>query len=388
VAIDKVTLLGGSNSLKSGGLKTGISKKVQILNLALGASSTNQNLYELIRNKDEISKTDLIITESNVNDFHNLNMLDGDIEVVKRNIEVFYAKLAEFRIPVVVILLPLQTKRFRSKNVILDKHRSCSNLYGFNIIDMHDFFHSNGLNEFFYFDNLDHPLLKIMERLGEVIVDSKSDFLLHNEFENIDFKVDVIVEKSNSEIMKIKKNSLFKELCMPIEAPLIMDATFLGYEIIGFHTWSDTYSCLNFTNNNKKISKHVNDECQFHDLYESFIIDDTSYIDAKYYDATELSMRVSGVSKKKNCGNVNLINIMVYKRTGSSIMQNSSIGHKYKVHNNLLNFIFELKDITYEYTVLKSNCIKKQGIIRKLAWLIFTGETKSIVKKKFLGLFK
>ncbi|EJK8326806.1 hypothetical protein NLU69_001927, partial [Campylobacter coli] len=67
-----VVLLGGSNSILVQGLQKGLreNENINFTNLALGATTSLQNLYEIIRNKNKqkIQSADLIITESNIND--------------------------------------------------------------------------------------------------------------------------------------------------------------------------------------------------------------------------------------------------------------------------------------------------------------------------------
>ncbi|EAJ9572441.1 hypothetical protein E5B80_08620 [Campylobacter coli] len=66
-----VVLLGGSNSVMVNGLQKGLRQEnVNLTNLALGACSSIQNLYELKRerNREFLDSADLIITESNINE--------------------------------------------------------------------------------------------------------------------------------------------------------------------------------------------------------------------------------------------------------------------------------------------------------------------------------
>ncbi|EJH9383073.1 hypothetical protein NF805_001689, partial [Campylobacter jejuni] len=98
-----IVLLGGSNSVMVNGLSAGLSQKhVKLTNLALGATSCLQNLYELkrIRNQEIIDKADLIITESNVNDAF---LSD---EYLFENLSYFYRELYLTKKKVLVIILP------------------------------------------------------------------------------------------------------------------------------------------------------------------------------------------------------------------------------------------------------------------------------------------
>ena len=65
-----IILLGGSNSVMVNGLQKGLREYANVTNLALGATTSIQNLYELKREKNQeaIKNADLIVTESNIND--------------------------------------------------------------------------------------------------------------------------------------------------------------------------------------------------------------------------------------------------------------------------------------------------------------------------------
>ncbi|HFZ5152864.1 TPA: hypothetical protein ACIK0Z_001582, partial [Campylobacter jejuni] len=93
-----VVLLGGSNSVMVNGLQKGLKEgiekfnttvnkeqeKLKFYNLALRASSSLQNLYELKRdrNKTILKNAELIISESNVNDSWSYNNIEI-YEIVK-----------------------------------------------------------------------------------------------------------------------------------------------------------------------------------------------------------------------------------------------------------------------------------------------------------------
>lgn len=55
-------LLGGSNSVLRNGIASGLSERSELINLALGASSSLQNLYEIIRNNNFVESADIIIS--------------------------------------------------------------------------------------------------------------------------------------------------------------------------------------------------------------------------------------------------------------------------------------------------------------------------------------
>ena len=85
-----IILLGGSNSVMVNGLQKGLKQMgINLTNLALGATTSIQNLYEILRdkNKTAIDESDLIITESNINDIeqvYNLKDLYMNKDLIKK----------------------------------------------------------------------------------------------------------------------------------------------------------------------------------------------------------------------------------------------------------------------------------------------------------------
>lgn len=72
-----VVLLGESHFAIKNGLQKGLEDTgCQVLNLSLGATPGIQNLYEIIRHKENIQKADLIITGSNTHDIAQYNNPD------------------------------------------------------------------------------------------------------------------------------------------------------------------------------------------------------------------------------------------------------------------------------------------------------------------------
>ncbi|EOI3655236.1 hypothetical protein ACMTT1_001646, partial [Campylobacter jejuni] len=98
-----VVLLGGSNSVMVNGLQKGLRKEnVNLTNLALGGSSSLQNLYELKRkrNQEYLENADLIISESNIND------RAAAFDVVLKHTDWLYSELASMNKKILIILMP------------------------------------------------------------------------------------------------------------------------------------------------------------------------------------------------------------------------------------------------------------------------------------------
>ncbi|MBN2671473.1 MAG: hypothetical protein JXX29_07360 [Deltaproteobacteria bacterium] len=107
-AIPKGILFGGSNSIIIGGFADGLQSNLPNLkNVAVGTSSSLQNLFELIRHGDEIANADFIITESNVNDSLAAAKLQ-DVPFVVKNADWYYRELSRSGLPVFVLMMPLK----------------------------------------------------------------------------------------------------------------------------------------------------------------------------------------------------------------------------------------------------------------------------------------
>lgn len=271
-----IVLLGGSNSVLKHGLKKGLSQNgVRLLNYSLGNSTTLQNLYELIRHKDEIEKAELIVSESNVNDI----LSSQNPDTIHKNIALFYETLSCFAQKVVVLILPL------ANDFINEWHRENVLKYGFNFVDVDKYFTQNNLNDF-YAPFGSHPLPKAMELLGKNILAQSQSLSNHSKNESSnEFK---IFKLSNS-LQSIKqKNSAFCEEALRLVHSISLHEELEGYELLGIHTWNEEqkeltkpetqYSNLNLSNKSKALSFKIQTLNCFYDVNEEFIIDKESFI--------------------------------------------------------------------------------------------------------------
>ncbi|HFP7618313.1 TPA: hypothetical protein ACHD2S_001527, partial [Campylobacter jejuni] len=98
-----IVLLGGSNSVMVNGLQKGLRQEnINLTNLALGGSSSLQNLYELKRkrNQEYLENADLIISESNIND------RAAAFDVVLKHTDWLHSELASMNKKILIILMP------------------------------------------------------------------------------------------------------------------------------------------------------------------------------------------------------------------------------------------------------------------------------------------
>lgn len=359
-----VSLLGGSNSLKKSGLRKSLSKNSNFKNYALGASTSIQNLYEIIRNKKEIKKSDLVISESNVNDFHNINELRYDFSIAKRNIELLYSELAKLECCVLILLLPLQTKKYSYSEEVNYIHRKCIDKYGFNCIDMDMFYKENFLSDFYYFDNLDHPLDYIMKRLGEQIID-RFDLLKKHNSVNLYLDEFLIVDEFRNE-KRLKENSMFCEYLTDIKESIQLDANYKGYNIIGLHSWSDESSIITLKNEDFEVSRYVNNECQFHEFHNDFLVTDWTWVLPNSENQNfEKSIRTDNVKYPNHDNYPSIIGILLYKNSIRLKEDECSDAGANDITFLLLEYLTELKIFIEDFNRIKKSMLFHRRMLFK-----------------------
>ncbi|WP_297809558.1 hypothetical protein [uncultured Helicobacter sp.] len=170
----KLVLLGGSNSAILKGLQQGLKQEhIELTNLALGATNSLQNLFEIVhsKNKQALKEADFIVIETNINDSHMI--LQGfSIQVIGRNLAWLCEELYRLGKRVIWLILP-----FVNDNPALNAFlKENANHYGFNVIDMQERYVAQGLIQFFNTNDTYHQLFSLMSLLGEKIIESLADF--------------------------------------------------------------------------------------------------------------------------------------------------------------------------------------------------------------------
>ena len=240
-----IVLLGGSNSVMVNGLQKGLREYANVTNLALGGTTSIQNLYELYRpkNQEAIKNADLIITESNINDIdhHLCKYKQFSLDNIFEELFYLYTKLYLLHKPICIIILPLYYDNYR---VINNMHRFLVNYYGFNIVDVNHYYEENSLVEFgkkFSY----HQMNVVSRNIGKGIAKNIDKFKASDKvIENIylpEFKVLTPQDMKRFGDFKIfnPKNSVFNEVVYRLEVDNYL--SFKGYEeyrIIGIHSWN------------------------------------------------------------------------------------------------------------------------------------------------------
>ncbi|WP_229239596.1 hypothetical protein [Campylobacter volucris] len=290
-----VVLLGGSNSVKINGLSKGLlQKNINLINLALGSTTSIQNLYELKRERiQKLKNIDLIITESNVNDINaNNNQYENlSLQKIYENLLYLYSELASLNTKVLVILLPYNKGEYK---VINNIHLFFIKKFGFNLINLDAYYSENYLYDFHNIVDEGHPQNTIMRMLGENIINNMRDFNTHMFIKNkecfIICKPDELSIKKGKIIHSHYKNSMYNEKFIKIEdAILKFPKKYDGYRILAIHTWNQQndlnlkqclYNISNIFIKNKTscIIKSTNFLNSVVELQKKIVIDDDTSI--------------------------------------------------------------------------------------------------------------
>jgi len=354
--VRKITLLGGSNSIHKNGMYKFLNHNTELTSLALGASSSLQNLYEVIRNSEVIRQSDLIISESNVNDFHNYNLIGTTLNVIEKNIERLYRRLATCGIKVIVVLLPLQTKKFNDADNINLLHIKYIKEFSLNYIDMHAYYKENGLSELLYFDNLDHPLDGVMYQLAESIVNIIDNIRLPSK--NKDYTSYSVFKFSENFDTKIKQNSLFCEAVFEVNSQYKLPSELINKKIVGIHAWSDGNSVVKIQDSEAIWARGTNSEVQFHDLNQQLIIKNGTYIcRGQDSECTENSIRYPEKVTTETHNPKVIALFLIDKDSGDKqdIQGNSTS------YNQCLDFLLIEKEILTQY----QQCKRSMGKFKK-----------------------
>lgn len=299
----KICMLGGSNSITKDGLKLGFEKALEkmgggvLLNYALGSSTSSQNLFELIRHRDEIAKCDLIISDTLVNELSNhYGKPKTSLNTIHQNIKYFYNELSKFKTKVVILLLPTTLEaRHNDSNLIVNMHVYYANLYDFYVLNIHEYYIKHKLIEFGDIYGA-HQLSSILRKIAENIILNYNKIIIKSKpsiDNSIIYKI-VYAKDLNKDTFQIK-NSIFCEEVIKISG----DDTFSlckykGYFLIGILSWNhdelltnsvyETYSSIIIENNSYTLIKPAAHLLQFNDIKDSFLIDNDTIMKFNKYN--------------------------------------------------------------------------------------------------------
>ncbi len=296
-----VILLGGSNSVMVNGLQKGLRQEnINLTNLALGSTTSIQNLYEIKKeqNKKIIEQADLIITESNVNEVggHNDSKENLSLKIINRNINWLYNELSKLNTKILIILFPSMRRHI---NIINNLHKINAKKYNFNLIDLQAYYQTNDLLQFHIDYDIAHPQYQFMLELGKNIIQNIDSFM-YGKIKNIKnnlpkfqicYAQNLQVTQGFVDSFKIS-NSMYNEKIVKLDHNTILKfpKEFYNYKILAIHTWNKHDDKLNFAqclynfsniflqNKSNHILKATNYLNSVVELQNNFFIDQNTII--------------------------------------------------------------------------------------------------------------
>ncbi|EAK2540455.1 SGNH/GDSL hydrolase family protein, partial [Campylobacter upsaliensis] len=245
----------------------------------------------ILKNQKMFQNADLIVIETNINDFDVWAYLDFSFSVICRNFEALCRLLASFNTKILFLILPFADKKVQNR-AINNFELYHIKKYGFNFIDMQNYYENKNLNDFYSTTDLYHQLESLMRELGKNIILNLKQFHHHKKdsvklpnfiaksplqlFENLDKNKINFKENSllNKEIYKLKKGE-----------KLYFKKEFEGYVLIGLGIWLDekenNYSSASFILQNDRIKivkMHSGAYYLFHTFEKEFNISKQAFI--------------------------------------------------------------------------------------------------------------
>lgn len=341
----KTILLGGSNSIMKDGLNKSLNINNSLINLALGASGSLQNLFQLLKNKDLFDDNTLVVTESNVNDSFNIHthgIINKDI--ILNNIDFYYSELSKTSGYILVIIMPIREYLNKTEpeeiiKLVWERHLDNINKYGFYFIDLYShFLKLDYLSIKYIMPDSRHVIQSYMYNMGIRIINYFKNAHLKKHFinnqETVSHELFLPTEECDLQIL-IKNNSFFKEKTIELDYKFKIPEKFEGMKLSGIGTWSDNTSALKLENRNKSFLKKFNNINAFNEVIEELIIDRETYLSSIYIK--------SPISEKSI--NVNL---------RSEINSNVHItGLLFRLENNLFNNELENLGINLKHLIPK-----------------------------------
>ncbi|HEG3340324.1 TPA: hypothetical protein SC008_001602, partial [Campylobacter jejuni] len=374
----KITLLGGSNSVLTNGLKAGLKQEnIELKNYALGACTCLQNLYSVVLHKDDILKSDLIITESNVNEIHHMCRIKMPISKISYIINMFYEELFFLNKKILVLILPIQEKCHMDIEVINNLHRVNCIKYGFNLIDMHNYYKASGVNSFFMdLPENHHPMESIMKKIGQNIVLHKDRFKypkkIHQQKKTRQFIVYIPDRDFSGKYLakNTRCNSLYSEEFFRItkENKIHFPPEYTGCNLVAIFTWNEigeygpfVYSSIVVENKDTTLIKPSNGWMQFSEVHRDFIIDEKTFAFFNYEEReiTENSILIH--QKKNKLDYIDLISFFLIREYNHFEICNLDLAHKEeKIFSKEYNCDLLIPDLIFLKSAIEEYCIKKE----------------------------
>lgn len=369
----KICLLGGSNSVMTYGISSGLCHDND-LQIPLGATSSLQNIHALISN--DIMMCDIIVTESNVNDSYNIGCANYPKELVLDNIRSLYDELYRTGKMVISLILPIMPYKnhVESKKLIdevNDLHRSLCFKYGFNFIDMAAFFSKfsiDNVNTNIIMPDIRHPLESFMHELGTRLRDYawncinmqpkyfkrnriESNFYFINNFPELPIK-----HKTNSKFQR-KVNVLYDEININSSD---------GY-LCGIETWSDGISQLVITcGSGSVLVKNFGELLSFNEITKTSL--DCFNLRSHTGKALLITEPSVNVGNKESIESLVAITSLMFKRKNADISDiNINVSRNISfLIPNIEHHIAGIKRFMKEYNLVRIDDIVNDSLLESL----------------------
>ncbi|MCR8682676.1 SGNH/GDSL hydrolase family protein [Campylobacter sp. LMG 17559] len=306
-----IVLLGGSSFFMQNGIQEGLrqgslassKEEIFIYNYAIGATTSIQNLCELVRRQKVLKTADLIITNSNIND--SISVLSTKeqqpIEILYRNLFLYYQELHKLKKIILVLITPFDRDDIRNK-FIINIHRGLIKYFGFNFIDMYEYYEHHNLFEFGKRRDTVHEFDFVMRELGRNIIKNLKSFFISQKNVNHFLQEYYFLPAKELEVVRgnVKKihhsNFSYGEDVVRIETGDIVKIPdkYYNYQIIALHTWNNhipwdekwqkldqfvlNYSSIEISNLQNSVIKETNSLINVLELHKDFIIKPNTYI--------------------------------------------------------------------------------------------------------------
>lgn len=412
----KGILFGGSNSIISGALRDGLSNGLELSNFAVGASSSIQNLSKLIQNKEEVARSDIVFSESNVNDSHNINTLSIPPNLILSNINLYYEEMSLVTNKCIIFILPVRCIMGKTEDesivsTVNECHKENAKKYGYPVIDVSEcfnqipdewvrlllpdprhvnnaFMYNLGLNTSSYFLKGGFKFTQQPAYLESLI--KINEYIL------------ITAEKMGEGDRK--KNSMFEENTFElIEGKYFkLPKSSIGYSLIGIGTWSNGPSTIEIRNKGVTIVKSFNSLNAFNELIQPLVLgEDTSFTSKKGENTqTEKSVNVNLNTKANSCVLITCLllklNVNKDKHPIKVDINYTNVDYSFLIPNpepyyrsilffiqkTPINFLIDKKSISFngDLGIYYSNCVRDAAL--------FFSKKKSPIAYKLMRLAK
>lgn len=297
-----IVLLGGSNSIMRTGIQSGLlaNPRIHLTNLAIGGSTSLQNIAALIANWNLCSSADLIITESNVNDMFACWNTGISYDRIRHVVHDLFELLHVCNPTVLSIIVAaninaypeqVHDKRSQIKNQINLIHRESASIFKIPTLDLDDLLLSLPLEK-------QHALVPdpfhmkplLMHEIGASIIEAicqipkqnndKSRLVVSNAKKGLEFIFMNQIFNSYELEFANKKSSLTSATLASSSDTMFFPENLNGYRILGISTWG--YGAIEIGTKDGIIRKYINngglDILQFNEIIESLVISHGAYL--------------------------------------------------------------------------------------------------------------